>query len=375
MDALTKIHEWLRYMVSQKASDLFLTAGFPPALKLNGKVTPIAKQSLTPTDTALFAKTLMTERQYAEYEKHHEANFALFQPEIGRFRVNAFVQQGRAGVVFRHIITTIPKVEDLHLPPGLKDIAMMPRGLVIMVGATGSGKSTTLAAMVGHRNMHSQDHIITVEDPIEFVHSHGKSIITQREVGLDTDDWESALKNTLRQAPDVILIGEIRDRETMQYAMAYAETGHLCLSTIHANNANQALDRILNFFAKERRDQLLLDLSLNLRAIVSQRLIRRTDGKGRIPAAEILLNSPLISDLIMQGRLDEIKDIMARSRDLGMQTFDQSLFDLFSIGIISGEDALRNADSFNDLRLKIKLHLRDNKGESPTGGLDQVGLV
>jgi twitching motility protein PilU len=229
--------------------------------------------------------------------------------------------------------------------------------------------------MVGHRNMNAQDHIITVEDPIEFVHTHGKSIITQREIGLDTDDWESALKNTLRQAPDVIMIGEIRDREAMQYAMAYAETGHLCLSTIHANNANQALDRILSFFAKERREQLLLDLSLNLRAIVSQRLIRRTDGKGRIPAAEILLNSPLISDLIMQGRLDEIKDIMARSRDLGMQTFDQSLYDLFSLGIISGEDALRNADSFNDLRLKIKLHLKDSKGEAPLSGLDHLDIV
>lgn len=375
MDALTRIYDWLRFMVSQKASDLFLTAGFPPAIKLNGKVMPISKQSLTPTDTAMFAKALMNERMQAEYANHHEANFALYEPDIGRFRVNAFVQQGRSGIVFRHIITTIPKVEDLHLPPGLKDIAMMPRGLVIMVGATGSGKSTTLAAMVGHRNMNAQDHIITVEDPIEFVHTHGKSIITQREIGLDTDDWESALKNTLRQAPDVIMIGEIRDRETMQYAMAYAETGHLCLSTIHANNANQALDRILSFFAKERREQLLLDLSLNLRAIVSQRLIRRTDGKGRIPAAEILLNSPLISDLIMQGRLDEIKDIMARSRDLGMQTFDQSLYDLFSLGIISGEDALRNADSFNDLRLKIKLHLKDSKGEAPLSGLDHLDIV
>jgi twitching motility protein PilU len=375
MDALTKIYEWLRFMVGRKASDLFLTAGFPPALKLNGKITPISKQSLTPTDTALFAKTLMSEQRQAEFAKHHEANFALFEPEIGRFRVNIFVQQGRTGVVMRHINTTIPKIEELHLPPGLKDIAMMPRGLVIMVGATGSGKSTTLAAMVGHRNQNAQDHIITVEDPIEFVHTHGKSIITQREIGLDTDDWESALKNTLRQAPDVIMIGEIRDRETMQYAMAYAETGHLCLSTIHANNANQALDRILSFFARERREQLLLDLSLNLRAIISQRLIPRTDGKGRIPATEILLNSPLITDLIMKGRLDEIKEIMGRSRDLGMQTFDQSLFDLFSIGIISGEDALRNADSFNDLRLKIKLHLKDSKGESPTSGLDHLDII
>jgi twitching motility protein PilU len=375
MDALTKIYEWLRFMVSRKASDLFLTAGFPAAIKLNGKITPIAKQSLTPADTALFAKTLMNEKQQAEFAATHEANFAVYEPEIGRFRVNVFQQQGRTGVVLRHINTTIPKLDDLHLPPGLKDIAMMPRGLVIMVGATGSGKSTTLAAMVGHRNQNSQDHIITVEDPIEYVHTHAKSIVTQREIGMDTEDWESALKNTLRQAPDVIMIGEVRDRATMQYAMAYAETGHLCLSTIHANNANQALDRILSFFARERREQLLLDLSLNLRAIVSQRLITRTDGKGRIPAAEILLNSPLITDLIMKGRLDEIKEIMGRSRDLGMQTFDQSLFDLFSIGIISGEDALRNADSFNDLRLRIKLHLKDGGGESSLSGMDHLDLV
>jgi twitching motility protein PilU len=375
MDALTKVYEWLRFMVARKASDLFLTAGFPPAIKLNGKVTPITKQSLTPTDSALFAKALMSERQQAEFAATHEANFAVYEPEIGRFRVNVFQQQGRTGVVMRHINTTIPKLEELHLPPGLKDIAMMPRGLVIMVGATGSGKSTTLAAMVGHRNQNAHDHIVTVEDPIEYVHTHGKSIITQREVGMDTLDWEAALKNTLRQAPDVIMIGEIRDRDTMQYAMAYAETGHLCLSTIHANNANQALDRILSFFARERREQLLLDLSLNLRAIISQRLITRTDGKGRIPAVEILLNSPLITDLIMKGRLDEIKEIMGRSRDLGMQTFDQSLFDLFSIGIISGEDALRNADSFNDLRLKIKLHLKDNSGDSPLSGLDHLDIV
>ena len=375
MDALTKIYEWLRFMVARKASDLFITAGFPPAIKLNGKVTPITKQSLTPTDSSMLAKAVMSEKQQADFLATHEANFAIYEPEIGRFRVNVFQQQGRTGLVMRHINTTIPKLEDLHLPPGLKDVAMMPRGLVIVVGATGSGKSTTLAAMVGHRNQHAQDHIVTVEDPIEYVHAHGKSIITQREVGMDTLDWDAALKNTLRQAPDVIMIGEIRDRDTMQYAMAYAETGHLCLSTIHANNANQALDRILSFFAKERREQLLLDLSLNLRAIISQRLIPRTDNKGRIPAVEILLNSPLVTDLVMKGRLDEIKDIMSRSRDLGMQTFDQSLFDLFSIGIISGEDALRNADSFNDLRLKIKLHLKDGSGDSPLGGLEHLDIV
>ena len=375
MDHLARVYEWLRFMVVRNASDLFLTAGFPPALKLNGKISPISKQSLTPTDSAMFAKVLMSEKQQAEFAATHEANFAISQPQVGRFRVNVFMQQGRTGVVMRHINTTIPKLEALHLPPGLKDITMMPRGLVIIVGSTGSGKSTTLAAMIGHRNQNAHDHIITVEDPIEFVHEHGKSIITQREVGMDTIDWESALKNTLRQAPDVILIGEIRDQETMHYAMAYAETGHLCLSTIHANNANQALDRILSFFSRERREQLLLDLSLNLRAVISQRLVPRTDKKGRIPAVEILLNSPLVSDLIMKGSLDELKDIMARSRDMGMQTFDQSLFDLYCIGIVSAEDVLRNADSFNDLRLKIKLHVKDGNQEGPLSGLDHLNIV
>jgi twitching motility protein PilU len=375
MDHLSRVYEWLRFMVARKASDLFLTAGFPPAIKLNGKVSPITKQSLTPADSDQFAQALMSEKQRAEFAATHEANFAIYQPEVGRFRVNVFKQQGRTGVVMRHINTTIPKLEDLHLPPSLKDVTMMPRGLVIIVGSTGSGKSTTLAAMVGHRNQHAQDHIITVEDPIEFVHEHGQCIITQREVGMDTLDWNAALKNTLRQAPDVILIGEIRDQETMHYAMAYAETGHLCLSTIHANNANQALDRILTFFPGDRRDQLLLDLSLNLRAIISQRLVPRTDNKGRIPAVEIMLNSPLVSDLIMKGNLDELKDIMARSRDMGMQTFDQSLFDLHSVGIVSAEDALRNADSFNDLRLKIKLHLKETNNEGMMSGLDHLNIV
>ena len=375
MDYLPRVYEWLRFMVVRNASDLFITAGFPPAIKLNGKVNAISKQSLTADDTAKFAKVLMTEKQQAEFAATHEANFAIYQAEVGRFRVNVFLQQGRTGIVMRHINTTIPLLEDLHLPPGLKDITMMPRGLVIIVGSTGSGKSTTLAAMVGHRNQNAQDHIITVEDPIEFVHEHGKCIITQREVGMDTLDWESALKNTLRQAPDVILIGEIRDQDTMHYAMAYAETGHLCLSTIHANNANQALDRILSFFSRERREQLLLDLSLNLRAIISQRLVPRTDKKGRIPAVEIMLNSPLVSDLIMKGSLDELKDIMSRSRDMGMQTFDQSLYDLYQIGIITAEDALRNADSFNGLRLKIKLHVKDVNHEGPLSGLDHLDIV
>jgi twitching motility protein PilU len=375
MNTLENVHEWLRFMVARQASDLFLTAGFPPAIKLNGKVMPISKQTFTPTDTMLLSKALMSERQQKDFEATHECNFAIHVDEVGRFRVNVFLQQNRVGVVLRHINTKIPLLEDLHLPMNLQDITMMPRGLVIVTGATGSGKSTTLAAMVGYRNQHSQDHIISVEDPIEYVHEHGKSIITQREVGMDTESWETALKNTLRQAPDVIMIGEIRDRDTMQYGMTYAETGHLCFSTIHANNANQTLDRILSFFPKERREQLLLDLSLNLRAIISQRLIPRLDGKGRVPAVEIMLNSPLISDLILQGRLDEIKDIMTRSRDLGMQTFDQALFDLFAKGEVKAEDALRNADSFNDLRLKIKLHIKGERGDAPLSGLDHLGLV
>ena len=374
-DFQKRILEWLRFMVARDASDLFITAGFPAAIKLDGKVSPITKQSLTPTETLEFAKAVMTEKQRAEFQATKEANFAIHDPEIGRFRVNAFIQQGRTGLVFRLINTVIPKLESLHLPPSLRDISMMPRGLVLLAGSTGSGKSTTLAAMIGYRNGIASEHIITVEDPIEFVHQHGKCIITQREVGSDTESWEVALKNTLRQAPDVIMIGEIRDRETMEYAMSYAETGHLCLSTVHANNGSQTLDRILSFFPRDRRDQLLLDLSLNLRSIVSQRLVPRTDGKGRIPAAEVMLNSPLISDLIMKGRLDEIRDIMARSRDLGMQTFDQSLYDLNNIGIISAEDALRNADSFNDLRLKIKLHAKEERGESPLSGLEHLDIV
>jgi twitching motility protein PilU len=375
MSTLAQVHEWLRFMVMRKASDLFLTAGFPPAIKLNGKVSPISKQTLTPTDTTLLAKALMSERQQKEFEETHECNFAIHVEEVGRFRANIFQQQCRTGVVLRHINTQIPKLEDLNLPMNLKDITMMSRGLIIVCGATGSGKSTTLAAMVGYRNQNAQEHIVSVEDPIEYVHTHGRSIITQREVGMDTESLEAALKNTLRQAPDVIMIGEIRDRETMQYAMAYAETGHLCLSTIHANNANQTLDRILSFFPKDRREQLLLDLSVDLRAIISQRLLPRLDGKGRVPAVEIMLNSPLISDLILQGRLDEIKDVMRRSRDLGMQTFDQALFDLFTRGVVSAEDALRNADSFNDLRLRIKLHIKGEGGEAPASGLEHVDLI
>jgi len=374
MNASNPVVDWLKTMVERKASDLFLTAGFPPALKLDGKVVPLPGDKLSNADTQGLAKSVMTEKQWNGFVNSKEANFAIFDEKIGRFRVSAFMQQGRVGCVFRAINTQIPELGDLHLPPVLKDMAMMPRGLVLLVGATGSGKSTTLAAMMGYRNQRRAEHILTVEDPIEFVHQHGHSIVTQREVGSDTEDWHTALKNSLRQAPDVILIGEIRERSIMEFALSYAETGHLCLSTLHANNANQALERIMSFFPLDRREQLLLDLSMNLRGIVSQRLILRTDGKGRIPAVEVMLGSPLISDLIFKGRLDEVKAIMAKSRDLGMVTFDQALFDLYDIGAISGEDALRNADSFNDLRLKIKLKGHDQDDHSLKAP-DQLGIV
>ena len=373
MDALATLHDLLRLMLSRRASDLFITAGFPPAVKVDGKIAPVTNQTLTPTHTREFAKAIMTERQWNDFERHHEANFAIAPVEIGRFRVNAFVQQSRIGLVLRTITTKIPKFEELNLPPILKDIAMTKRGLVIFVGGTGSGKSTSLAAMVGHRNEYAQDHIITVEDPVEFVHEHKKSIITKREIGIDTEDWFSALKNTLRQAPDVILIGEIRDRETMEYAVTFAETGHLCLTTLHANSTNQAIDRIINFFPEDARQQLLMDLSLNLRAFISQRLIAKKGSTGRIAAIEILLNSPLVADLIFKGQIGDIKEVMGRSRENGMQTFDQSLFDLYEAGLITYEDALRNADSVNDLRLRIKLQgqeARDRDVMSGTGHLN-----
>jgi twitching motility protein PilU len=369
------MHDLLRLMVSKKASDLFVTAGFPPAIKVDGRVTPVSNQTLTPQHTVELTRAIMNDKQAYEFESTKECNFAISPPDIGRFRVNAFVQQGRTGLVLRTINSVIPRFEELGLPDVLKDVAMTKRGLVIFVGGTGSGKSTSLAAMVGFRNENSQGHIITIEDPIEYVHDHNKSIITQREVGVDTDDWFSALKNTLRQAPDVILIGEIRDRETMDYAIAFAETGHLCLSTLHANSANQALDRIINFFPEDRRDQLLMDLSLNLKAFISQRLIPRREGKGRAAAVEIMLNSPLISDLIFKGNVHEIKEIMAKSREIGMQTFDQHLFELYEAGLISYEDALRNADSLNDLRLKIKLHGQEAKDRDIMSGLDHLDLI
>ena len=362
------INDLLRLMVSRKGSDLFLTADFPPAIKVDGKVTKVSPQPLTGQHTLQLARSIMNDKQAADFEKHKECNFAISPQGIGRFRVNAYLQQGHVALVLRTIPQNLPSIESLDLPPILKDVVLTKRGLVIVVGATGSGKSTTLAAMIDHRNETTYGHIITIEDPVEFVHPHKNCIVSQRELGLDTDNWDIALKNTLRQAPDVILMGEIRDRETMEHAVAFAETGHLCMATLHANSANQALDRIINFFPEERRAQLLMDLSLNLRSIVSQRLLPRREGKGRIAAVEILLNTPLISDMIFKGEVGEIKEIMKRSREQGMQTFDQALFDLFEFGRINYEDALRNADSVNDLRLQIKLNSeRARSGELSQG--------
>ena len=373
--ALKFVQELLRAMLAKRASDLFITAGFPPAMKIDGKMTPVSQSSLSPIHTGEIARSIMTDKQAAEFEATKECNFAIAPAGIGRYRVNAFVQQGRIGLVLRTITTAIPKMEDLNLPVVLKDVVMTKRGLVILVGGTGSGKSTTLAAMIGYRNENSYGHIITIEDPVEYVHEHKNCVITQREIGVDTDNWFAALKNTLRQAPDVILIGEIRDRETMDYAIAFAETGHLCMSTLHANSTNQALDRIINFFPEERRHQLLMDLSLNLKAFVSQRLIPKKEGKGRVAAIEILLNSPLIQDLIFKGEVHEIKEIMKRSREIGMQTFDQALFDLYEADMISYEDALRNADSLNDLRLKIKLEGKNAKEKDLAAGLEHLEIV
>ena len=361
------INDLLQLMVNRKGSDLFLTAEFPPAIKVDGAVARVSPQPLSPNHTMALARSIMSDRQMAEFERTKECNFAISPAGIGRFRVNAFIQQGRVGMVLRTIPADIPTIDQLGLPQVLKDVAMTKRGLCIFVGATGSGKSTSLAAMVDWRNQNSFGHIITVEDPIEFVHPHKNCIITQREVGLDTDSWEAALKNTLRQAPDVILMGEIRDRETMEHAIVFSETGHLCMATLHANSANQALDRIVNFFPEERREQLLLDLSLNLRGMISQRLMPRQGTKGRIAALEVLLNTPLVSDLIAKGDVVEIKEIMQKSRELGMQTFDQALFDLFEAGSITYEDALRNADSVNILRLQIKLHSQRAKSDLMAG--------
>ncbi|CAM5274073.1 MULTISPECIES: PilT/PilU family type 4a pilus ATPase [unclassified Thauera] len=372
--ALRFMHDLLRLMLQKNGSDLFITTGFPPAIKIDGRIMPQSNQMLQPAHTAELARAIMNDRQAAEFESHKECNFGISPAGIGRFRVNAFVQQGKVGLVLRTIPQRIPKFEELGLPPVLSDIALTKRGLVIFVGGTGTGKTTSLASMVDYRNENTYGHIITVEDPIEFVHAHKNCIVTQREVGLDTESWESALKNTLRQAPDVILMGEIRDRETMDYAIAFAETGHLCLATLHANSANQAIDRIINFFPEDRRQQLLMDLSLNLRAMVSQRLLPLKDRKGRVPAVEVLLNSPLISDLIFKGDIPAIKEIMKRSTELGMQTFDQSLFQLYEDELISYEDALRNADSVNDLRLQIKLNSRHGERDT-SDSLKNLGML
>ena len=369
------INDLLRLMVSRGGSDLFVTGEFPPAIKVDGKLTKVSSQPLNASHTLTLARAIMNDKQAAEFERTKECNFAISPPGIGRFRVNAFMQQGKVGMVMRVIPAVLPTLDGLGLPPVLKDVVMTKRGLTILVGATGSGKSTTLAAMVDWRNEQSHGHIITIEDPIEFVHPHKNCVITQREVGLDTDSWEAALKNSLRQAPDVILMGEIRDRETMEHAIAFAETGHLCMATLHANSANQALDRIINFFPEERRNQLLMDLSLNLKALISQRLVPKQDGRGRFAAVEVMLNSPLISDLIFKGDVSEIKEIMKKSRQLGMQTFDQALFDGFENQQITYEDALRNADSVNDLRLQIKLNSKRAKSTDLAAGTENLAIV
>ena len=363
--AKDELFTWLRHMNKYKGSDLFITTNFPPAMKVDGKITPITDEPLTSEKCMKIAFSIMSTKQIEEFSSTNECNFAISLPDTSRFRVNAMVQRGATELVFRSITSKIPNFDSLNLPPVLKDVVMKKRGLVIFVGGTGSGKSTSLAAMVDHRNENCQDHIITIEDPIEFVHQHKKSIITQREVGVDTENWFAALKNTLRQAPDVILIGEIRDRETMDYALAFAETGHLCLATLHANNSNQALDRIINFFPEERRTQLLTDLSLNLQAFISQRLIPREGGKGRVAAVEILLNSPIISEMIQKGEIHGIKEMMKKSTAMGMQTFDQALYELYERGDISFQDAIKNADSAHDLRLDIQLRSRRAQNAGP----------
>ncbi len=369
------INDLLKLMVSRNGSDLFITGEFPPAIKVDGKITKVSTQPLNAAHTLSLARAIMNDKQAAEFERTKECNFAISPPGVGRFRVNAFIQQGKVGMVMRVIPALLPTIDGLGVPQVLKEVVMAKRGLTILVGATGSGKSTTLAAMIDWRNEQSYGHIITIEDPVEFVHPHKNCVVTQREVGLDTDSWEAALKNTLRQAPDVILMGEVRDRETMEHAIAFAETGHLCMCTLHANSANQALDRIINFFPEERRAQLLMDLSLNLRAMVSQRLVPKQDSKGRAAMVEVMLNTPLISDLIFKGDVSEIKEIMKKSRNLGMQTFDQALFDAFESNTITYEDALRNADSVNDLRLQIKLNSQRAKSVDLAAGTENFAIV
>tara|TARA_R110002072_G_scaffold4663_7_gene32601 strand:+ start:52776 stop:53909 length:1134 start_codon:yes stop_codon:yes gene_type:complete len=358
--------ELLRTMVEREASDLFLTAEAPPSIKVFGHLVPLGSTDLSADVVSAVAHQIMSEEQSHDFDKDPEMNLAISDPEIGRFRVNIFRQRGQLAMVVRHIKTDIPTSQELGLPSVLTDLIMQKRGLILFVGGTGSGKSTSLAALLNHRNETSDGHIITIEDPVEFVHPHKKSIVSQREVGVDTNSYESALKNTLRQAPDVILIGEIRSRETMEHALAFAETGHLCVSTLHANNANQALDRIINFFPEERHKQLFLDLSLNLRGLISQRLIPSVDGK-RAAAFEILLGTPRVCDLIKQGKVDEIKEVMDKSEEQGMRTFDSALYELFAAGRITLDEALRNADSKNNLRLKIDLH----KGSTGTATVQE----
>lgn len=373
--AIKYMHDLLRTMVQKDGSDLFITAGAPPSVKIDGAMSQLSNQALSPQHTQVLVRSIMNDKQAGEFDATQECNFAISLPGVSRFRVNAFTQRGSVGVVLRVIRSDIPEFDDLNLPPILKDISMTKRGLVIFVGATGSGKSTSLAAMVGYRNENSKGHIITIEDPIEFVHNHRNCIVTQREVGVDTEDYGVALKNTLRQAPDVILIGEIRDRETMEYAIAFAETGHLCLSTLHANSTNQALDRIINFFPEERRSQLLMDLSLNLKSLISQRLIPSASGEGRAAAIEVMINTPLMSDMIFKGNVHEMKELIAKSNELGMQTFDQALFNMSEAGAITYEDALRNADSLNDLRLRFKLEGKDSKKDDLMSGLDKLQMA
>ncbi len=368
------IRELLVLMVKKGGADLFITAGFPPAMKLKGKMTPLMKQPLSAEDSKALTQAIMNDKQLKEYEQTKECNFAINPPGIGRFRCNAFVQQGCQGLVARVITAEIPNFDKLGLPPVLKDVIMLKNGLILMVGGTGSGKSTTMAALIDHRNANSYGHIITLEDPIEYVHPHKNCVIMQREIGVDSHSWEHAMHATLRQAPDVILVGEIRSKETMEFGLELAQTGHLAMATLHANSANQALDRVLGFFPIEKQKKLLADLSLNLRSIISQRLVRTIDG-GRCAAIEILINSPLIAELIINGDVGGIKPIMAKSREAGMQTFDQNLFDLYEEGKLDLEGALGYADSANELRLTIKLKGKESRGRDPLSGLDHLSFT
>ena len=372
--AISYVHQLLNATLDKNASDLFITSLAAPSVKTDGKMTPLSDQKLTAEQAGFIVRSIMNDKQLKEYEEHMECNFAISLPGKGRFRVNTFTQRGAPGMVLRHIPDYIPTFKELVLPPILKDIAMTKRGLVIMVGATGSGKSTSLAAMVDYRNKNSAGHIVTIEDPIEFTHEHHGCLITQREVGVDTASYDIAMKNTLRQAPDVILLGEVRDRETMEYAIAYAETGHLCLTTLHANSTNQAIDRIINFFPEERRDQLLMDLSLNLKGVVSQRLVRKVKDDGRLPAVEVMLNTPMMADLIYKGDIPAIKELISKSNNLGMCTFDQAIFRLIDAGMITVKEGLRNADSVNDLRLQLKLNSRQAKKGDFFKGTDSLAM-